>query len=307
MPSDRSYQRRVDLVQQEMAVVKRTLMMQRQILNRMKFSNSSSAVSRYGPDPYYPDAITRRNPDGVSSRPVRRYWDTMIVDEDKFNVDLLGSSSRLSATDSGGFRSLLLAECLGVVEHREDEFKRYKEYAEDLEKAIANKVDWTKDRQEKAIYAFTLVTIVFLPLSAISSIFGMNTSDIRDMSEKQWLYWVVAVPVTLGVIVGGLWWMDELEAVAGWIMGRPSSQSSRRAPPPPSSSLPLPLRPEPQDDESLDIRIDRLDRRRTTHSDWGRRDSRWGDEGSEREYKRQRPGRVTFDDRSAYTGRKRHR
>lgn len=48
-----------------------------------------------------------------------------------------------------------------------------------------NKVDLTKDRQEMAIYAFTIVTVIFLPLSAVASVFGMNTADIRDMDLNQ--------------------------------------------------------------------------------------------------------------------------
>lgn len=42
-----------------------------------------------------------------------------------------------------------------------------------------------KDRQEAAIYVFTIVTIIFLPISTVSSIFGMNTSDVRDMEQSQ--------------------------------------------------------------------------------------------------------------------------
>lgn len=78
----------------------------------------------------------------------------------------------------------------------------------------------TKDRQEQAIYAFTIVTIIFLPLSAVSSIFGMNTSDIRDMEAGQWLYWASAIPVTILVIVLGLWWMGELAHLFDWMAGK---------------------------------------------------------------------------------------
>jgi len=46
-------------------------------------------------------------------------------------------------------------------------------------------VELTKDRQEMAIYVFTLVTVVFLPLSAVASIFGINTADIRDTELTQ--------------------------------------------------------------------------------------------------------------------------
>jgi hypothetical protein len=63
------------------------------------------------------------------------------------------------------------------------------------------------------------VTVVFLPLSAVASIFGMNTADVRDMEFSQWLFWVTAVPVTIGVILLGLWWMGELGNTFSWLPG----------------------------------------------------------------------------------------
>lgn len=123
--------------------------------------------------------------------------------------DELAAASRLAPTDQLGFRDLLLAECGRGVEARELELVRLGDYAEELENDVVFRMGSTKDRQEKAIYAFTLVTIIFLPISAISSIFGMNTSDIRNMASDQWLYWAVAMPVTIVVILAGLWWINE--------------------------------------------------------------------------------------------------
>jgi hypothetical protein len=53
----------------------------------------------------------------------------------------------------------------------------------------------------KAIMVFTVVTIIFLPLSFVTSFFGMNTVDIRDMNSGQGLFWAIAIPlaaVTMG-------------------------------------------------------------------------------------------------------------
>lgn len=58
-----------------------------------------------------------------------------------------------------------------------------------------------KDRQEAAIYTFTIVTIIFLPISTVASVMGMNTKDIRNMGETQWLFWTVALPLTAIVII----------------------------------------------------------------------------------------------------------
>ncbi|PSN73456.1 hypothetical protein BS50DRAFT_568991 [Corynespora cassiicola Philippines] len=52
----------------------------------------------------------------------------------------------------------------------------------------------------KAIMVFTIVTIIFLPLSFVSSFFGMNFSDIRDMETTQRLFWIVSASLTIGVV-----------------------------------------------------------------------------------------------------------
>jgi hypothetical protein len=53
----------------------------------------------------------------------------------------------------------------------------------------------------KAILVFTIVTIIFLPLSFISSFFGMNFSDIRDMEQTQRLFWIIAGSLTVGTVM----------------------------------------------------------------------------------------------------------
>ncbi|KAI4937702.1 hypothetical protein J4E85_000137 [Alternaria conjuncta] len=67
---------------------------------------------------------------------------------------------------------------------------------------LRHNVEVSEESNSKAIRVFTLVTIVFLPLSFISSVFGMNTTDIRDMSSSQALFWAIAIPAT--AVIGGL-------------------------------------------------------------------------------------------------------
>lgn len=62
------------------------------------------------------------------------------------------------------------------------------------------------------------MTVIFLPLSAVASIFGMNSADIRDMELGQWAYWATAVPVTFVVMFLGLLFTGELGNVLRWIM-----------------------------------------------------------------------------------------
>jgi hypothetical protein len=144
--------------------------------------------------------------------------DYMELHED-FMFDM-ASSSKLYPTDAGGRRGLFL-ECSRLIEQREFECRRFGDSSKDLKRAITYKIDFTRDRQERAIYSFILITIIFLPISAVSCIFGVIMTNVRDMNYSQWLYWVVAVPVTVLVIVLGLWFMGELGSLARWLSGRP--------------------------------------------------------------------------------------
>lgn len=46
-----------------------------------------------------------------------------------------------------------------------------------------------------------MVTIVFLPMSFVSSVFGMNVVGIRDTDSGLWVFWAVASATTV-VVVG---------------------------------------------------------------------------------------------------------
>ena len=55
--------------------------------------------------------------------------------------------------------------------------------------------------QGLAIFIFTIVTVIFLPLSFATSYLGMNTSDIRDLEQGQWLLWAIGGPLTVFVVL----------------------------------------------------------------------------------------------------------
>lgn len=175
--------------------------------------------------PAYPAFTERFDEYGAtaSSQPYRQAYDSaprpandyMGLDDEVFLNDI-AVASKLSPTDPGGLRGLFMLECSRFVEQRESEFRKLEGFANSLDRTIAYKMDSTRDRQERAIYAFTLVTIIFLPISAVSSIFGMNTTDVRDMEYSQGLYWAVALPLTFFIIVAGLWFMGELGNLARW-------------------------------------------------------------------------------------------
>ncbi|KAH7082978.1 hypothetical protein BKA63DRAFT_501966 [Paraphoma chrysanthemicola] len=79
----------------------------------------------------------------------------------------------------------------------------------------------------KAILVFTMVTIIFLPLSFISSFFGMNFSDIRDMDQTQRLFWIVAGSLTVGTVAFSVFLAFYGGAIVEWFMGLRENRSRR--------------------------------------------------------------------------------
>jgi hypothetical protein len=63
-------------------------------------------------------------------------------------------------------------------------------------------IDVAGGGHSKAILVFTLVTIVFLPLSFVASLFGINTADVRNLEKHPVTVLAVALPLT--VIIRGI-------------------------------------------------------------------------------------------------------
>lgn len=108
--------------------------------------------------------------------------------------------------------------CAAAVDSKIRGFAGMRQNAEALRLASLEMIDSNKDRQEAAIYAFTIVTIVFLPLSFVSGFMGMNTADIRDMPHRQWVFWAAGIPLTILIILLGLIGAGELGNAWSWCL-----------------------------------------------------------------------------------------
>lgn len=65
-----------------------------------------------------------------------------------------------------------------------------------LSDSTKQSLEITEEDHGKAIMVFTIVTVIFLPLSFVTSFLGMNTTDIRDMGSSSSLFWTIAIPLT---------------------------------------------------------------------------------------------------------------
>ncbi|WPB04223.1 uncharacterized protein RHO25_008868 [Cercospora beticola] len=94
-----------------------------------------------------------------------------------------------------------------LVDNLERELADLRDLRDNTDRLVTRTIQLVNIRLEdhgKAILVFTVVTIVFLPLNFVSSFFGMNFSDIRDMETTQWLFWAVAVAVTVSVVASAV-------------------------------------------------------------------------------------------------------
>ncbi|KAF2812365.1 uncharacterized protein BDZ99DRAFT_265363 [Mytilinidion resinicola] len=87
----------------------------------------------------------------------------------------------------------------------------------------------------KAILVFTIVTIIFLPLSFVSSFFGMNFSDIRNMDSTQGLFWITSGSLTVGTVGFAIFLAFYGGSLMEWFFGwRENSRRRVRSPDRPS-------------------------------------------------------------------------
>ncbi|KAJ5922768.1 Nucleic acid-binding OB-fold [Penicillium verrucosum] len=121
------------------------------------------------------------------------------------------NSQHMSQNSLTSLRSIYSENCRNLINETAEEFRQLMVQARTLKDMNDKKIQNDKSRQDFAIYAFTIVTIIFLPLNTVSSIFGMNTTDIRNIESGQWIYWAVAIPLTVIVMALTLFWAGELE------------------------------------------------------------------------------------------------
>jgi hypothetical protein len=109
---------------------------------------------------------------------------------------------------------------------------------EDVSTHVTRMLEVQQENNGNAIVVFTIVTIIFLPLSWATSYLGMNTSDIRDLSQGQWLYWTVSLPVTMFVIGIAILVVLKGESIREFVITRQTARDRRNA-----TSTSMPARP----------------------------------------------------------------
>ena len=85
---------------------------------------------------------------------------------------------------------------LESIEERIADFDELQSQAETARFLAQQSISLNAESNSRAIIVFTVVTIIFLPLSFVTSYLGMNTSDLRTMNSGQSLFWAIGAPVS---------------------------------------------------------------------------------------------------------------
>ncbi|GAW22644.1 hypothetical protein ANO14919_121860 [Xylariales sp. No.14919] len=101
------------------------------------------------------------------------------------------------------------------------DLEKLEDTAERLKRQAALLLDIRTEGQNTAIFVFTVVTVIFLPLSFVTSYFGMNTSDIRDLEQGQWIFWAVGITLTVAILI--ILWLIAAKG-RGWRTNRQASR-----------------------------------------------------------------------------------
>lgn len=118
-----------------------------------------------------------------------------------------------SCLDPESFRAPSLArklrfgyECKGIdkiliaIKEQLRAYAELRDRAKQLSKENVELVETLQDDNSKAIFIFTMVTILFLPLSFVAGFFGMNVVGISGTTSGVGHFWEIALPLTAGII-----------------------------------------------------------------------------------------------------------
>jgi hypothetical protein len=114
-----------------------------------------------------------------------------VLDDSSYEKDIPSRRSMFT------YERTLLNTCLDNLELAREEYTDLLRRCGPLAANTKQSLEINEEDHGKAIMVFTIVTVIFLPLSFVTSFFGMNTADLRDMDSRQGLFWSVAIPLTV--------------------------------------------------------------------------------------------------------------
>ncbi|KAL7933008.1 hypothetical protein V8C35DRAFT_322811 [Trichoderma chlorosporum] len=120
-------------------------------------------------------------------------------------------------------------EHMRQLDIRMQEVQNMKTRSRFLKEQVKQNIEILEEDHGKAIRVFTIVTLFFLPLSFVSSFLGMNTADVRNMQQKQGLFWATGIPVTICVLTLACIYGYKGDEIRDWVIQQPRFPSKEVA------------------------------------------------------------------------------
>lgn len=142
------------------------------------------------------------------------------------------SQSRAQQYDLEGYNAG--KQLLDRLRNDRDQLYALQRKLKDLRAKARYRIEVLEEDNSKAIFVFTVVTAVFLPLSFVTSYLGMNTADIRSTTTGQSTFWAISLPMTFVVVTLAITVAYKGDAVVDWMHNlrrrftKPTSQRGRR-------------------------------------------------------------------------------
>ncbi|PMD64437.1 uncharacterized protein K444DRAFT_303056 [Hyaloscypha bicolor E] len=124
-----------------------------------------------------------------------------------------------SAKSQDAFSLITLAKALQDVRKQLNNVTELLQMAQNKKNLLSQAISIRKETNNQAILVFTIVTVIFLPLSFMTSYLGMNSIDIRNAAFTQLRFWELAIPLTVIVLVA-VWALVKFKRrYSRWIRG----------------------------------------------------------------------------------------
>ncbi|PMD37725.1 hypothetical protein L207DRAFT_80577 [Hyaloscypha variabilis F] len=134
---------------------------------------------------------------------------------------LEGSLTLFGATakSQDAFSLITLAKALQDIRKQLNNVTELLQLAQNKKNLLSQAISIRKETNNQAILVFTIVTVIFLPLSFMTSYLGMNSIDIRNAAFTQLRFWELAIPLTIVVLLA-VWILVKFKRrFSRWVRG----------------------------------------------------------------------------------------
>jgi Mg2+ and Co2+ transporter CorA len=122
------------------------------------------------------------------------------------------SAEDAEATQEASRDEVLLVRINDLMEHILRVLAHARRLEDSIESAVQIHFSAVAHRTNRTMRALTVITAVFMPLTLITGIFGMNFARMPWLQEPEGFWWSIGLMGAVVAVIGGVWglgrWLD---------------------------------------------------------------------------------------------------